>query len=116
MEIDAANYFKFLLSLLFVLGLIGGFALFAKRLGLGNRGPVKRKKGKRLSIIETITLDAKRRMVLVRRDDAEHLILIGSTSEQVIETGFAAPRGDQEAPGADAIQLHSHVKRSEAVG
>ena len=113
MEIDTVNYFKFLLSLLFVLGLIGGFALIAKRLGMGNRGPVKRKKGKRLSIIETITLDAKRRMVLVRRDDAEHLLLIGASSEQVIETGLAVT---DTGAGAPTAEIHALESRSEAVG
>jgi len=116
MEIDTVNYFKFLLSLLFVLGLIGGFTLIAKRLGMGNRGPVKRKKGKRLSIIETISLDAKRRIVLVRRDDAEHLILIGSSTEQVIEAGLTVKTVDADIGSSETIQLHSHVSRSEAVG
>ena len=86
MEIDTVSYIKFLAALVFVLGLIGGIALVAKRLGLGNRGPVKRGRGKRLSIIETIALDAKRRVVLIGRDDKEHLLLIGASSEQVIES------------------------------
>ena len=85
MELETINYLKFLLALLFVLGLIGGFAIIAKRAGLGNRGPMVRSKSKRLSIIETMSLDPKRRIVLIRRDNCEHLILIGTTSEQVIE-------------------------------
>ena len=85
MELETINYLKFLLALLFVIGLIGGFAILAKRAGLGNRGPMVRGKSKRLSIIETMSLDPKRRIVLVRRDNCEHLILIGTSSEQVIE-------------------------------
>ena len=85
MELETINYLKFLLALLFVLGLIGGFAIIAKRAGLGNRGPMVRGKSKRLSIIETMSLDPKRRIVLIRRDNCEHLLLIGTSSEQVIE-------------------------------
>ena len=65
--------------------MIGGFAIIAKRAGLGNRGPMVRGKSKRLSIIETMSLDPKRRIVLIRRDNCEHLLLIGTSSEQVIE-------------------------------
>lgn len=89
MEIDTVSYMKFLAALIFVLGLIGGFALVAKRMGMGNRGPIRRGKGKRLSIIETMPLDAKRRIILIRRDDKEHLLVIGASSEQVIETDIA---------------------------
>ena len=85
MELDTINYLKFLLALLFVLGLIGGFAIIAKRAGLGNRGPMVRGKSKRLSIIETMSLDPKRRVVLIRRDNCEHLLLLGTSNEQVIE-------------------------------
>ena len=88
MEIEAVNYIKFVLALIFVLGLIGGFAILAKRAGLGNRGPIVRGKSKRLSIIESMSLDPKRRVVLIRRDDAEHLVLLGIQNEQIIETGL----------------------------
>ena len=89
MEIEAVNYIKFVLALVFVLGLIGGFAILAKRAGLGNRGPIVRGKSNRLSIIESMSLDPKRRVVLIRRDDAEHLVLLGVQNEQIIETGLA---------------------------
>lgn len=32
---------------------------------------------KRLALVESLTLDAQRRLVLVRLDDTEHLILLG---------------------------------------
>jgi len=84
MELETINYFKFVLALLFVLGLIGGFAIIAKRAGLGNRGPIVRGKSKRLSIIETMVLDQKRRVVLIQCDNSEHLLLLGTNNEQVI--------------------------------
>ena len=87
MEIEVISYLKFLLALLFVIGLIGGLGLLAKRAGLGNRGPIVKGKLKRLSIVETMSLDPKRRLVLVQCDNSEHLILLGTNGEQTIESG-----------------------------
>ena len=44
--------------------------------------------GRRLSVVEVLMLDTRRRLVLVRRDDVEHLILLGATTETVIERGI----------------------------
>lgn len=89
MEIDSVSYLKFLFALIFVLGLIGGFALIAKKIGMGNRGPMRRAKNNRLSIIESMPLDAKRRVVLLRRDDREHMVLLGGATDLVLESNIA---------------------------
>lgn len=39
----------------------------------------------RLAVMDAAAVDATRRLVLVRRDDVEHLILIGGTSDLVVE-------------------------------
>ena len=89
---DTVNYIKFILALLFVLSLIGLLALAVRRFGFGvPQIPFKRAAEKRLGMIELMPIDAKRRLVLVRRDDQEHLILIGATSETVVETNIVAP-------------------------
>ena len=86
MELESINYLKFLFALLFVIGLIGGFGLLAKKMGLGNRGPIVRGTSKRLSIVETMALDPKRRVVLIQCDDNQHLLLLGTNSEHTIDT------------------------------
>src|SRR5215470_17586813 len=43
----------------------------------------------RLSISEQTTLDSRRKLVLVRRDDVEHLIMTGGPVDVVIETGIS---------------------------
>jgi len=106
MEIDLASYMKFLFALLFVFGLIGAAALLAKRAGLGNRGPIVKGRGKRLTIVETMPLDPKRRVILIRRDDKEHLLLLGNTGEQVIES-------DLEAADIPAAENHSSKPQGE---
>lgn len=46
---------------------------------------VRGRRGQRLGISEYHELDKTRRLVLVRRDDVEHLILIGGHQDLVIE-------------------------------
>jgi flagellar protein FliO/FliZ len=45
----------------------------------------------RLAISEQATLDNRRRLVLIRRDGVEHLIMTGGPVDVVIETGIIAP-------------------------
>jgi len=85
---DYATIAQAVLALVFVLGLIGAIAVGARRFGLGIPSPTIRTKNKRVKVIEITVIDTKRRLVLVRRDDREHLILLGLSGEQVIETGI----------------------------
>ncbi|MEQ8397678.1 flagellar assembly protein FliO [Thalassobaculum sp.] len=84
------EYSQFAASLAFVLGLIGVFYALAHRygsrrfgFGVGRGGP-----GTRLSVVEARAVDGRHRLVLVRRDDVEHLILIGPDRSLVVETGI----------------------------
>jgi hypothetical protein len=52
-------------------------------------GPVMGRKGQRLGISEYHEIDKTRRLVLVRRDETEHLILIGGGQDLVIESGIS---------------------------
>jgi flagellar protein FliO/FliZ len=83
-------YWRFLLALAFVVALIGLLAWLARRFGLAGRVGAA-KAGRRLAVVESAALDGKRRLVLVRRDDTEHLILIGAETALVVESGIAAP-------------------------
>jgi flagellar protein FliO/FliZ len=83
---------RFAAALAAVLGLIALFAAAAKRFGLANR--VRSPGGsaaRRLGIVETLSLDARRQLVLVRRDGVEHLILAGAAGDIVIEANISRP-------------------------
>lgn len=43
----------------------------------------------RLGVLEYLTLENKHRLVLIRRDNVEHLILIGGASDIVVEQGIS---------------------------
>ncbi|PKR55949.1 FliO/MopB family protein [Thalassospira marina] len=97
---DMGSYFRFIAALVFVLALIGVIALLARRFVPGAR-TVNRGKKRRLALIEVLPLDAKRRLVLVRRDDTEHLIVLSPNGDVVVErnigTTFEQLLGDEDA-------------------
>jgi flagellar protein FliO/FliZ len=83
--VAALSTLKFALAFLLVLGLIALCAWALRRFGLG--GAIRPTRGRRLAVVESLALDPRHRLVLVRRDDREHLLLIG-TGETVIESGI----------------------------
>ena len=84
---DYSDYFRFLFALIFVIALIALLALVARRAGFGYPAALnKAPNARRLEIVETASVDGRRRLVLVRRDNVEHLLIIGQSSETVIET------------------------------
>lgn len=83
---ETENYLRFILALVFVIGLIGGIAYLARRLGFGYPAQaIKGRNNRRIGVVEVAPLDARRRLILVRRDDVEHLLVVSPTSETVIE-------------------------------
>ena len=50
----------------------------------------------RLAVMEQAYVDRTRRLVLIRRDDVEHLIMTGGPVDVVIETGITAPHEGEE--------------------
>ena len=92
-------YFQSIVSLLFVIALIGGLAMLAKHFGFG-KGVPRLGKTKRLSIVEAINVDGRHRAVLLRRDDVEHLVMISQNSDILIETNIPTP-SDSDLPAPD---------------
>ena len=62
----------------------------------------------RLAVVDHANVDGRRRLVLIRRDDTEHLIMTGGPVDVVIETGIPAP----QAPIAQAPISHEESERS----
>ena len=82
---------KFTAALAFVISLILILAFVARKCGLGDGCACAGKKPRRLKLVESLPLDARRRAVLIRCDGSEHLILLGATSEILISSKDAAP-------------------------
>ncbi len=88
---------KFFLAFLLVLGLIGVGAWGLRRFTSGRLGGAStRGRQPRLGVIDYASVDARRRLILVRRDNVEHLLMIGGPTDVVVEANIvravAAPR------------------------
>ncbi|MDX2224865.1 MAG: flagellar biosynthetic protein FliO [Rhodospirillaceae bacterium] len=96
---ELTDYIRFVLALIVVLGLILAMTWALKRFGLGAAGGglISRR---RLRTVETALIDGRHRLVLVRRDAVEHLLLVGPNTSQVIESGIASAADDAAAPAA----------------
>ena len=89
---DFDIYLRFMLALLLVLGLIGGLTWAARRFGFGGQLTPNAGKSRRLSVVEVRTLDSRRKLVLLRRDDIDHLVLLGPNQDLHLEAAIPAPR------------------------
>jgi hypothetical protein len=67
-------------------------------------GGVRGRRGSRLGISEYYEIDKSRRLVLVRRDDMEHLLLIGGNEDVVIETDIGSPLTTVSAPNVTQMR------------
>jgi len=92
---------RFFLAFLIVLGLIGAAAWAVRRFGSARLGGAVRGRQPRLAVIEYATVDARRRLLLVRRDNVEHLMMIGGPTDVVVEPNIvrAAPATARELAG-----------------
>ena len=51
-------------------------------------GNAVRGRNRRLAVIDSLALDQKRQLLIVRRDNVEHLILTGGPQDVIVETGI----------------------------
>jgi flagellar protein FliO/FliZ len=89
------------IAALVVLAILYRF-VFAHRL----RVPGGRTRQPRLGLVDAFSLDGQRQLVLVRRDNVEHLIMIGGPNDVLVESqinrALAAARETNLAPAAQA--------------
>lgn len=95
---NGAGYLQFALALIFVIGLILALGWLARRAGMGMPMLVKGRR-RRLAVVEMVPVDPRRRLVLVRRDGVEHLLLVGGVTDLCVERGIPVPQFTvEEAP------------------
>jgi hypothetical protein len=76
---------RFFVAFLIVLALIGLTAWLIRRFGSNRLGTAARGRQPRLAVIDAATVDGRRRLVLIRRDNIEHLLMIGGPTDLVVE-------------------------------
>ena len=98
----------FFFAFVVVLALIGLAAWLVRRFA-GNRLGANANRGRmpRLAVIDAAAVDGRRRLVLVRRDNVEHLLMIGGPSDIVVEANIvrAIPGRDQAQQRANDLRM-----------
>jgi flagellar protein FliO/FliZ len=93
---------KFFMVFLVILAVIAAIAWALRRFGSGRLGATTRGRQPRLAVIDYATVDSRRRLILVRRDNVEHLLMIGGPGDVVVEPNIvraaAPPRDMVRAP------------------
>ena len=100
---DLSSYLGYLLAFLFVLALIGIVAWLFKSLSGGrssNGGGRIFGREKRIGVVQAASVDGRRKLILIRRDDKEHLIMVGGPVDMLIENGIEPPGAFTEGRGA----------------
>jgi len=77
-----------LLAFILVLALIGIIAWAVRRVAKQRLGTAARARQPRLAVLDTAAVDARRQLVIIRRDNVEHLLMIGGGSDLVIESNI----------------------------
>jgi flagellar protein FliO/FliZ len=99
---------KFFMIFLAILAVIAAIAWALRRFGSGRLGVATRGRQPRLAVIDYATVDSRRRLILVRRDNVEHLLMIGGPGDVVVEPNIvratASPRDMVRGPaGIEAL-------------
>jgi hypothetical protein len=80
---------RFSLAFLIVLGIIGLVAWAGRRFGAARLGGAgARGRQPRLGVTDIASVDARRRLILIRRDNVEHLVMIGGPTDVVVEANI----------------------------
>ena len=101
---------RFVVAFVIVLALIGLTFWLIRRFGGARVGAAaQRGRQPRLAVIDAAPVDGRRRLVLVRRDNVEHLLLIGGPSDFVVEQNIVRavpvnPPRDVPVPRADGAR------------
>ena len=98
---------RFFVAFLIVLGVIGAIWWMVRRSGSGRLGASTRGRQPRLAVIDYASVDNRRRLILVRRDNVEHLLMIGGPTDIVVEPNIVravpAAREGRAPAGIEAI-------------
>lgn len=90
---DTVEYLKFIFALGFVIFLLLGLSFLAKKYGLMAKITLKRPKSdqKRLHITEILPIDAKRRLLLFRKDNKEYLVMLSTEKDLLLDQDMEIP-------------------------
>jgi hypothetical protein len=100
---DMPQAAKFVVAFVVVLALIGLTAWLVRRFASNRLGAATRGRQPRLAVIDAASVDGRRRLVLIRRDNVEHLMMIGGPNDVIVEPNIVRAAAVREA-GRDMVR------------
>ena len=95
--IEAPQAAQYAIAFVIILALVALFGLVLRRLTGGRLTLPGQERGRarqpRLGIVDIYDLDRQRQLILLRRDNVEHLLLIGGPNDLVVETSIVRVPG-----------------------
>jgi hypothetical protein len=93
---------RFFIAFMVVLALIGLTAWLVRRFGANRLGGASaRGRQPRLAVIDAASVDGRRRLILIRRDNVEHLLMIGGPTDVVVEQNIVRAAATSRDIGRD---------------
>jgi flagellar protein FliO/FliZ len=86
--VDLPTPVNFVIALVVVLRLIGAATWLVRRFGATRLDAAARSRQPRLAVVDAAAVDGRRKLVIIRRDNVEHLLMIGGPSDVVVETNI----------------------------
>jgi hypothetical protein len=95
---------NFVIAFVVVLALIGAATWLVRRFGATRLEAGGRNRQPRLAVIDSAAVDGRRKLVIIRRDNVEHLLMIGGPTDVVVETNLvrSGAVAAREAPAVRA--------------
>src|SRR5262245_31997970 len=113
--VDLPTPVNFVIAFVVVLLLIGAATWLVRRFGVTRIDAAARSRQPRLAVIDAAAVDGRRKLVIIRRDNVEHLLMIGGPSDVVVETNIVRAAGASRDTAAGR-NGHSLPEPGPAVG
>jgi flagellar protein FliO/FliZ len=93
-ESELPQLVRVFMAFIFVMALMGGFVLILRKMGYVKAAMNSKS---RLKLIEVLHLDSRRKLAIIQRDGRQHLVILGPSSETLVES---FDESGQDAPHA----------------
>lgn len=105
----------FALGIVLVLVLLG---LWAMKFFMQASANLSRGRNRRLMVVESVQIDTKHKVTILRRDNVEHVIMTGGAQDVVLETGIAVEKVGirRPAPAAQPGATEARLAPAPAAG
>lgn len=108
-----SSIMKFFIAFVVVFALIAVTAWLIRRFGTGTLGGIgTRGRAPRLAVIEAGAVDGRRKLVLIRRDNTEHLLMIGGPTDIVVEANIVRGQSTRDTASARASSAAETLPRA----